>query len=212
MKADGYFAFTRGIYEQVWLDDEHTTCTHKHIGDHFYEVELVNHELLKVTRDGVSKTILVRDDHNDFVYSCKKTYITARDRATGLFDTLARCIHDDGTVWNSATLYTVCDHVIDSMKPAPKRPPMTLCHDRILDALKWSAQNKGCGVDVIDSKVGWLAFLTYRYGGGCAELYLPTARVRLTFELDGVSKADFIKAAATDLTKQLKAFVSEYAA
>lgn len=211
MKAEKYFAFTRGIYEKIVLEDGYS-CKYKRIGEHFYEVELVNEELLKVTKDGVSKTILVRDEHDDYTYRCMKTYIRARDRAKGLFDTLAWCIHDNGEVWNSATLYTVCDHVIDTMKPAPKRPPMTLNHDRILDALKWSATNKGCGVDVIDSKVGWIAFLDFRYGTGEARLWLSTSRTELVFESDEMDKNDFIKAAATDLTNQLKAFVRKNAA
>lgn len=211
MKAEKCFAFTRGIVEKIVLEDGYT-CTYKRIGEHYYEVDLVNEELLKVTKDGVSKTILVRDEHDDYVYRCMKTYIRARGRAKGLFDTLAWCIHDDGEVWNSATLFTVCDHIINTMKPAPKRPPMTLNRDRILDALKWSASNKGCGVYVIDSEVGWLAYLDFRYGMGEASLWLSTSRTELVFESDEMDKNDFIKAAATDLTNQLKALVREHAA
>lgn len=194
MKAVRYFCFSRNEYERVWLDDEHTTCTYRVVDEHLYEVELVNEELLKVTRDGVSKIVLVRPEYDDYVYRCKKTFILARYRAKGLFDTLARCINDDGRVWNSATLYTVCDHIVNDMKPAPKRPEMTMNRSRLLDSLEWSASHKGVGVDVA---CGWLAYAEYAAGLSYAEIYNTETRHRITFPITGdFTKKQFLMMAA----------------
>ena len=194
------FAFERGIYEKVWLNDEHTSCTHKHVGDVHYTVELVNDETIRVTRDNESKDVLVRRDF-EFVYSLKKGYIRARDQAEGLFKHLKWCIDEDGTVWNSANLYTVCDWVIDEMKPIGKRPAMTMNRARFEDAIKWSANIGGTFVSIA---AGWLASAEYHKGCGCyAHLWNRDENIEYTVATIGnITKANFTKAAMNDLWNQ----------
>lgn len=150
----------RGVYERVWLDDAHTTCKHVEVGKQHYEVELVNEELIRVTRDDVTKTVLVRNDY-EFVWSLKKTYIRARYEAKGVYEHLERCFEKDGRLWNAADFYTFCDWVIDEMRPAPKRPPFGMNHERLLDVARYAPTCKGCFVDVGD---GWSVSVDASYG------------------------------------------------
>ena len=194
------FAFKRGIYERVWTNEEHTSCTHKHVGDMHYTVELVNDETIRVTRDNEPKDVLVRDDW-DFVYSLKKGYIRARDKATGLYEHLKDCVHENGEVWNSASLYTVCDWVIDEMKPIGKRPPETMNKARFEDAAKHSANIKEQFVDIAD---GWMVSIQYSKRGACYAC-LRNNNEHVEYEFYGVfndTKAGYVKAAMNGLWNQ----------
>lgn len=195
------FAFVRGIFEKVWTNEEHTTCTYKHVGDTHYAVEVINVETIRVTRDDESKDVLVRRDF-EFVYSLKKGYIRARDQAEGLYKHLKSCIReDDGTVWNSANLYTVCDWVIDEMKPIGKRPPMTMNKARFDDAIKWSSNVGATFVDIAD---GWSVSADYHKGSCCyAHLMNWDKNIEYTMVTIGdVTKANFVKVAGNDLWSQ----------
>lgn len=196
MKTVSMLKFSRNHYEQVWNDDR-TSFRSKPVGASLYEVRLVNEEIIEVTRDGVSKAVLVRPETSGYVYNCKKTFINARGQACGLFETLASCIHEDGTVWNSATLYTVCDYVIDEMRAAPKRPPMTVNRERVLDALKWSLSHKGEGVTVCGA---WIAFCDCRWG--VCNASLRNFETKVTFEVpetDELDKFTFARLASETL-------------
>jgi hypothetical protein len=149
----------RGVYKQVWLNNEHTTCKHVEVGEKNYAVELINEELIRVTRDNSTKTVLIRPDY-EFVWSLKKTYIRARDAAKGVYEHLERCFGKDGRLWNAADFYTLCDWVIDEMRPAPKRPALGMNYERLLDVAKYAATCKGCFKDVGD---GWDVSIDTRY-------------------------------------------------
>lgn len=183
----------RGVYERVWLDDAHTSCKHVKVGERHYEVELINEELLSVTRDGVTKTVLIRPDY-EFIWSLKKTYIRARDAAKGVYEHLERCFDKDGRLWNSADFYTLCDWVIDEMRTTPKRPAFGMNYERLLDVAKYAATCKGCFKDVGD---GWMVAVDTRYGRHGAYLRNLDLHVEHEYVTDErMTNAQFAKAAA----------------
>ena len=112
--------FEKGIYERIWLDDEHTSCTYRQIGTKHYGMTLLDDSHILFERDGVSKRIYVeRDVHHEFVYKLLKTKIRAIDGAAGLMNYFVSCFESvvDGTIWNH-TIQAVADHAIDVMREA----------------------------------------------------------------------------------------------
>ena len=171
----------RSTYKRVWLDDEHTTCRHEKTGEIHYKVELVNDELIRVTRDDDAKTVLVRQD-SDFVWQLKKTYIKARYCAKGIYEHLEHCFRKDGELWNAADFYTFCDWVIDEMRPAPKRPELGMNYERLEDAAYYATCMKGESVEVGDK---WMVAVWKHFGTWCAWLnHYEGGRVRYRCETE----------------------------
>lgn len=106
----GHVEYLRAFYERVWLDDEHTSCTHKHLGDVRYAVDYVDESHVRFWRGVQSKVVFVKDDW-DWIYMAQKTQIKARGGAKGFFE---HCCDD---FWRSRTM-DIADHAIDVMRPA----------------------------------------------------------------------------------------------
>ena len=103
--------FQKPIFKQVWLDDEHTSCTYEYLGDVRYVVDYIDDEHLRFWRGVQSKVVFIKRDY-DFAYKAQKTQIKAIGGARRLFDEYA-C----DEFWDNI-VKALADHAIDVMRPA----------------------------------------------------------------------------------------------